>query len=58
MVRWHEPHGDDLEEDAAVPDQVRNKEEHIIVLLALCGLLVLLGGGHVRGGFDKLSLPI
>ena len=56
MVRRHEPHGDNLEEDAAVPDQVRNEEEHIILLLALCGLLVLLVGGHDRGGFDKLSL--
>ena len=52
MVRRHEPHGDNLEEDAAVPDQVRNEEEHIILLLALCGLLVLLVGGHDRGGFD------
>ena len=55
MVRRHEPHGDQLEEDAAVPDEVRHKEEYVILLLALGGLLVLGGRGHGCGIFGTLS---
>ena len=57
MVRRHEPHGDHLEEDAAVPDQIRHEEEHVFLLLALGGLLVLGGRGHGCRSFGTLSLP-
>ena len=57
MVRRHEPHGDQLEEDAAVPDEVRHKEEYVILLLALGGLLVFGGRGHGCGIFGTLSHP-
>ena len=56
MVRWHEPHGNQLQEDAAVADQVRHEEEHVVLLLALGGLLVLGGRGHGCSGFRELSL--
>ena len=55
MVRRHEPHGDELEEDAAVPDQVRHEEEHVVLIFDLGGLLVLGGRRHGCGGFGKLS---
>ena len=56
MVRRHEPHGDQLEEDAAVPDEVRHEEEHVVLLLACVGLLVLGGRRHGWSFFGALSL--